>query len=160
MYLVQLDENNVVLSCHGDNSAPLLTPLDASFILAPGPVAVGHLFETDTKMFRIPPRHRWVTRLAFWNRMTQPERIGVDLASERPVQEVDELPADFEIRRSNAAALRDMRAQLDSATYIDLTRTDTREGVQTLEAMGLLGVGRAVDILDGSITDHEYFPDA
>ena len=91
---------------------------------------------------------RPVTRLAFDNRFTQAERISVDLAS------IDD-PGAETARRAQAAALRDMRTQVNNATYIDLDRPDTRAGVQQLEAAGLLGEGRATEILDAPIRPDE-----
>ena len=94
------------------------------------------------------PEARHLTVLAFWNRLTQPERIGIDLAS------IDNPAADTSARQLSAA-LRDLRTQVESASYIDLDRADTQAGVQQLEQIGLLASGRAVEILDAPIQDHE-----
>ena len=160
MYLLQLDETNAVVTVVQTAYAPLLTALSDRHMLAVVAPEVGQTFDPTTQLFAAPPRKRWVTKLAFWNRMTQGERINIDLVSERPVQLEGELAADFETSRANAAALRDMRTQLDAASYIDLERTDTRGGVQALESMGLLAVGRALAILDGPITEAEFYRDA
>ena len=53
--------------------------------------------------------------------------------------------------RQQAAAIRVMQRQVAEASYIDLNRADTRAGVQQLEAAGLLGTGRALQILDNPI---------
>jgi hypothetical protein len=53
-----------------------------------------------------------------------------------------------------AAGIRDSLKLADSATYVDLDRTDTRVGVQALEGI-LLTVGRASQILDNPVQDSE-----
>lgn len=102
---------------------------------------------------------RRITRLAFRQRLTQAERIAMDLAGESPIYRDDEHPeetrAQFQTRRANAAAFRDLNQQVSEATYIDLDRADTRAGVQLLETVGILGSGRALEILDNPILDGE-----
>lgn len=93
---------------------------------------------------------RRITRLGFKNRLTQQERITLDLAS------IDD-PAAPAASRQLAAALRDLLSQVGIATFIDLQRADTRAGVQQLEVMGLLGAGRALQILDAPITPEEAY---
>lgn len=75
-----------------------------------------------------------ITRLAFLNRFGDEEAIAIDLAS---------IGATVE-----AAAVRLYLKKVDSATFIDLNDPKTRAGVITLESMGLIGPGRALDILD------------
>jgi hypothetical protein len=58
-------------------------------------------------------------------------------------------------QRAQAAALRADLKDQEQATYIDLDRADTRAGVQMLEAAGLIGVGRAAQILDAPVQDVE-----
>lgn len=91
---------------------------------------------------------RRITRLAFDQRFTQSERIGIDLAS------IDD-PAATTTDRQQAASLRDMRSQVNNATFIDLDRPDTRAGVEQLEAIGLLALGRAAEILDAPVMPEE-----
>lgn len=109
----------------------------------------------------VPSLNRHITRLAFRNRMTQTERVKFDLAGDRPVYKDDEnateTRAQFQTRRANAAAFRDMNTQVSDAKYIDLDRPETRAGVQMLETVTLLGVGRALEILDAPIQPHERF---
>jgi len=82
-----------------------------------------------------------ITRLAFLNRFTDAEAIAIDLAS---IGETVE-----------AATLRRYMAKVNAATYIDLTREDTRAGVQALEVMGILGSGRAEEILSEVVDPSE-----
>lgn len=82
-----------------------------------------------------------ITRLAFLNRFSDDEAIALDLAS---------IGATVE-----AAALRRYMAKVDAASFIDLSREDTRQGVQYLETIGILAEGRAAEILDTPATDTE-----
>lgn len=95
-----------------------------------------------------PVQTRHITRLAFRNRFTQTEKIGIEIA------QLDN-PAATMQQRAQAAALRASQADLAVSTFIDLDRADTRAGVQMLEAAGLLGAGRALEILDAEIQPHE-----
>lgn len=94
---------------------------------------------------------RRVTRLAFRNRFTQAELVAMEMAA------LDN-PAGTSSQRQAAAGLRVMLANVDAATFIDLSRADTRAGVQQLEAAGIIGAGRAAAILDGPITEVERPP--
>ena len=87
----------------------------------------------------VPPK--LITKLAFRNRFTQAEKVAIEIAS------LDN-PAATMQQRAQAAALRASQQDVAVATYIDLTRADTRAGVQALEAAGLLAAGRAIEILD------------
>lgn len=84
-----------------------------------------------------------ITRLAFLDRFTDAEAIAIDLAS---------IGATVE-----AAGLRRYVAKVNAATFIDLSRIDTRAGVQALETVGILAVGRALAILDAPIQDVERY---
>ena len=94
------------------------------------------------------PKARHITRLAFRNRFTNSEKVTMEIAS------LDNPSATMAVRQQ-AAALRVVMKDQENATFIDLDRPDTRAGVQMLEAGGLLGVGRALAILDTAITDAE-----
>ena len=82
-----------------------------------------------------------ITRLAFLSRFTDEEAVALDLASIGAT-----VPA---------ASLRRYMAKVNAASFIDLSREDTRAGVLALEPMGILGDGRALEILDAPIQDHE-----
>lgn len=80
-----------------------------------------------------------VTKLAFKQRLTQAERIAI---------------------RAAAAAnpvVYDFLDILDSATFVDLHRQDTIDGINAMESAGLLAEGRATEILNAAIQDHERF---
>jgi hypothetical protein len=82
-----------------------------------------------------------ITVLAFRNRFTQTEKVTIDMAS------IDN-PAASMPQRQLAASLRVMNADLAVASFVDLSRADTRAGVQQLETFGIIGTGRATAILD------------
>jgi hypothetical protein len=86
---------------------------------------------------------RKITRLAFLNRFTDTEAITIDLAS------IGATP--------QAAAMRRHMSKVNNAEYIDLKRQDTRDGVQLMEAVGILASGRALIILDSPIQESEKF---
>lgn len=94
------------------------------------------------------PRH--MTKLGFRNRFTQPEKAGIEFAA------LDDPTAPMPARQQ-AASVRAYQADVAAATFIDLDRADLRQGVQALEALGLLGSGRAAEILDAPITDIERY---
>jgi hypothetical protein len=94
------------------------------------------------------PADAKITKLAFRNRFTMTEKVTLEIAS------LDDPSATMPLRQQ-AAALRANLADTAAATFIDLSRPDTRAGVQMLEAAGLLGVGRALQILDAPIVDSE-----
>ena len=89
-----------------------------------------------------------ITRLAFRNRFTQAEKVALELAA------LDD-PAAPMPQRQQAAALRATLADTVAATFIDLSRAETRTGVQSLEAGGLLAAGRALQILDAPVQPEE-----
>ncbi len=82
-----------------------------------------------------------ITRLAFLNRFTDAEAVAIDLASIGATPE--------------AASIRLYLKKVDAATFIDLDDASTRSGVQALETIGLLGTGRALEILDAPIQSTE-----
>lgn len=107
--------------------------------------------DPDRQMVLVPeavPEDRHITRLAFRNRFTQAEKIGLELAA------LDK-PAGTMPERTQAAALRTYLEDAAAATFVDLARTDTRAGVQFLETAGLLAAGRALQILDTPILPTE-----
>jgi hypothetical protein len=91
-----------------------------------------------------------ITRLAFRSRFSTAEKVGLEIAS------LDNPAATME-QRSLAATLRAYLQDVQAATFIDLHRPDTRAGVQQLEQLGLLGAGRAAQILDTPPTAEERY---
>jgi hypothetical protein len=89
----------------------------------------------------LAPTLRHITQLAFLTRFTDDEAIAIDLASIGAT--------------TQAASIRRYSAKVNAAKYIDLDLAETRAGVQSLEANGLLAVGRAAVILDSVIQTSE-----
>lgn len=89
-----------------------------------------------------PPHvSRDVSRKAFLSRFTDPEAVQIDLAS---------IGATVE-----AAQVRRYLSKVNAAQHIDLNDPETREGVNALEAVGLIAPGRALEILDSPIQPKE-----
>ncbi|MDO5609477.1 MAG: hypothetical protein Q4G62_01615 [Pseudomonadota bacterium] len=120
-----------------DAGADEFTPPDGAPV---GPVEPGDPVEPAEP----PPEDRRITRLAFRTRFAQAELIAIEIAG------LDN-PAATMTERQAAAAIRVMMKTVDTANFIDLARADTRAGVEQLEAAGLLGEGRAGEILDADI---------
>lgn len=82
-----------------------------------------------------------ITKLAFRQRVGPQALAAIELASVHNA--AAPVPA-----QQLAASLRVMLADVQAATFIDLASPDTRAGVQSLEAAGLLPAGKAAEILD------------
>lgn len=94
------------------------------------------------------PSDARITCLAFRNRFTQPEKVMLELAA------LDDPTAPM-AQRQQSAAIRVYLADVAASAFVDLARADTRAGVQSLEAAGLLAPGRALQILDAPVQAHE-----
>lgn len=104
-------------------------------------------YRYDGEALTLAPDTR-ITRLAFRNRFTQAEKVMLELAA------LDDPTAPMP-QRQQAAAIRVHLADVASSSFVDLARADTRAGVQSLEAGGLLAAGRALEILDAPIVSDE-----
>lgn len=93
---------------------------------------------------------RRISKLAFRNRFTKAEKAGIEFAA------LDDPTAPIAQRQQAAALRADLKDQ-EQATFIDLDDEDTRTGVLTLEMVGLIASGRAVEILDAPVQDKERF---
>ena len=89
-----------------------------------------------------------ITKLAFRNRFTTNEKVAIEMAS------LDDPTAAMQARYM-AAQLRAYQKDVETATFINLMRDDTRAGVQLLETVGLIGAGRATIILDTAVVEEE-----
>ena len=89
-----------------------------------------------------------VTKLAFRNRFTQAEKAALEFAA------LDD-PSAATPQRMQSAALRAYLKDVESATFIDLSRPELIAGVQALEVMSLLAEGRAMAILSAPIEPAE-----
>lgn len=121
--------------------APHMVPIET---LDPG--LIGKRWNPNAQAFEeqpVPeqPTERNVSRKAFLSRFTDAEAIDIDLASIGATRE--------------AAAVRRYLSKVNAAQHIDLADNETRDGVQALEAAGLLQPGRALAILDAPIEPKE-----
>jgi hypothetical protein len=87
------------------------------------------------------PENYQITRLAFLSRFTTEELVNIDLAG----------VGDTVI----SASVRTFMLKVNSASYIDLSRADTKEGVLNLVGLSLLTDVRAGDILNTHIEEVE-----
>lgn len=97
-----------------------------------------------------PASPRRISKLAFRQRFSQAEKVAIEIAAL-------DVPTVTMQARAQAAALRASQADVLAATFIDLDRTDTRAGVIVLEQASLLAPGRALEILDAQIQEHEVW---
>ncbi len=120
---------------------------DADFIAAHHPGAV---VAPDLVPDPPAPVFTRLTKLGFRSRFTAAEKTAIELAS------LDD-PAAPMAQRQQAAYIRVYLADVAAATYIDPQHVDTRSGVQALEAAGLIGAGRALEILDAPVQADEAY---
>lgn len=95
-----------------------------------------------------PAQDTRITRLAFRNRFTQAEKVALELAA------LDN-PSATMPQRTQSAAMRAYLKDVDAAQFIDLADANVKEGVQTLEAAGLLTAGRAAEIITAPVQEDE-----
>ena len=84
---------------------------------------------------------RKITNLAMSNRFTAAEEVAIDLASFGET--------------TQAATIRRLMKKMDQARYIDLSLQQVADGLNYLESVGLLGTGRANEILTAPVTAEE-----
>lgn len=161
MFLIQLDTATYrVIAVTAVAEAGMRSRLDDSYLLNDVAPTIGEVFDPVTRLFGAPNRRRWITKLAFRQRLTSTERVALKQAQLLPTRLAEETDTDYAVRCTLPMQLQDMDDLLTDATYIDLDRADTRQMVQSLEQLGLLAAGRAAVVLDDPITPHEYFPEA
>jgi hypothetical protein len=80
-----------------------------------------------------------ITRLAFRNRFTFAEKVAIETAAE------------------SDATVRVLLKDQEAATFIDLARIDTQQGVQLLVSKNLITAQRASEILSLTIQAEEAF---
>lgn len=119
------------------------------YITAPADFDIARLgeYRYENGVLTLAPDTR-ITRLAFRNRFAPAEKIALELAA------LDD-PAAPIAQRQQAAAIRVYLSDVAASTFIDLSRLDTRAGVQYLEASGLLNLGRVAAILDATVQPEE-----
>ena len=134
---VLLIKNNIVENCILADSVERAQQFYPDYEIIEQPDGIGPGFIRIDGVWEAPepivePEDRKITRLAFMNRFTDNEAIAIDLAS------IGATP--------QAAFMRLYQSKVAAATFIDLS---------ALETAGILAQGRALEILDGPIGDHE-----
>ena len=122
-------------------NAPDLVPIESL-----DTALIGQRWNPEAQAFEpgpppVQPTGRLISNKAFLSRFTDDEAIDLDLASIGATRE--------------AAAVRRYLSKVNAAQHIDLIDDETRDGVQALEAAGLLQPGRALVILDAPIEPKE-----
>ena len=138
-----LEPDPLLIAIEGLNSELLGKLYDAE-----ASAAAGRPTFVDAPLTGEAPRR--ITKLAFRNRFTKAEKAGIEFAA------LDDPTAPIAQRQQAAALRADLKDQ-EQATFIDLDDEDTRTGVLTLEAVGLIAAGRAVEILDTPVQDKDRF---
>ena len=96
------------------------------------------------------PELKWVSRYAFMARFTNDELAFIKIAGmDNPTKP---MPERIAIQKINV-----MLDMVMASTYIDLNRPETRAGVKSMEAFGLLATGRADEILDAPVQESERY---
>jgi hypothetical protein len=101
-----------------------------------------------------PAPHRWITPDAFTSRIAQMEVAMIELAS-------TDNPNASQAQRLAAAGLRATVRRLSQVQYVDLGRRDPQSAyalLMALEQMGLIGAGRALEIVEAPVQDGELSP--
>ena len=111
--------------------------LGGEWELCDGNVGPGDLFNGAVFSKPVQVQDWRITKLAFLNRFTQPERLAIRTAAKSSV------------------VIEDYMAMVTEAKWIDLNRPDTRAGVLALEAATLLAPGRALEIMDAPVQMEE-----
>lgn len=141
-------ENNIIVNV-AEADAPLADnwePLQADAGIGWTRTGAGQPFEAPA--VESVAQDTRITRLAFRNRFTQPEKVMLEMAA------LDDPTAPM-AQRQQAAAIRAYLADVAASSWVDLGRADTRAAVQALEAGGLLAAGRALQVLDAPVQAHE-----
>ena len=141
-------KDGVVVSCVPIDDPSILSEMypEQEFVLSDSAITVGWLYVNSSF---VPPdtinstSTSRITQLAFLNRFTDQEAIMIDLASQGMSE--------------SAALLRRFQKKADAARYIDLADAATQMGVRTLEAVGLIGAGRADQVLSLDILPNELY---
>ena len=94
----------------------------------------------------------WITKGAFRSRFTLDEKVVIELMSlDNPNDPIEQ--------RKLSATIRTAEKDANASLYIDLKDPRTIAGVTSYETYGLIGTGRAVEILTTVPTEQErYIP--
>lgn len=145
-YTINTATGVVVRTADNVQVAPAQSTEDSSYVSYMQWIALGN--SPSEVNIPVAAEAKRITKLAFRNRFTTTEKVMLEMAS------LDNPAATMQARQM-AATLRVYLKDLDNATFIDLERSDTVAGVNTLAALGLLAAGRPAEILSPIIQPQE-----
>lgn len=98
----------------------------------------------------VPPRPKRITKYAFRMRFTDQEKEDLELAAAHN-------PADPIANRRQAAKIRLWMEDIRQMDYINLENPKIINGVNAMESNGIIGSGRAAEILSTEISEDERY---
>lgn len=134
MNIAKVTNNTIENVIVADSVQWAIDNLGGEWIEQPEGVGLGWTLEGDTWVAppavepELPPVTQ-ISKLAFRNRFTQAEKEAIYTAAESSV------------------SVKIWLDDLNAASYVDLTDQQTIDGVNSLEAAGLIGAGRVSEIL-------------
>jgi len=154
-YGVQVVRNNIAIDTTTEDGVSVEGQVfEATFDTAdiPAPAWAGNYPDPqpDPPQPDPPPTDRRITVFAFRARFTTAEKIAIETAA----QGVPTASAS-DPRNVFAMRLRASEKDLQAARNVDLDMEATREGTMALGQVGILAAGRALEILDAPVQDHE-----
>lgn len=122
-------------------------PVKPNYILTPPPGGIGYWIWDGHKWFNrqerptrpAPATDSKITRLAMRNRFTFAEKVAIETAAQSSVP------------------VRIYLDDLAASSFIDLSGEDTIDAVNLLENQGVIGIGRANEILTSPVQADEKY---
>jgi len=141
---IELPDDTTIIAADLTFNAPPAAA-DGQFVVFDHAARAWSLTESEPEPSAPPVApSRVLTVLAFRQRFSMAEKAAIEIASlDNPIAPIPE--------RAAAAGLRAYLGDVAASQFIDLTRPDTRAGVEQIEAMGLIAEGRAGEILDAPV---------
>jgi hypothetical protein len=97
-----------------------------------------------------PPPPPIITKIAFRDRFTSTEKEDLQMAAVIN-------PSDTAQQKRQASKIQVWLEDIRSSDYIDLTNTRVINGVNAMETVGIIGAGRAAEILSLEIREEERY---
>ncbi len=97
-----------------------------------------------------PPPPPIITKIAFRDRFTATEKEDLQLAAVIN-------PSDTAQQKRQASRIQSWLEDIRNMDYVDLTNARVIAGVNAMETVGIIGVGRAAEILSLEIQDDERY---
>jgi hypothetical protein len=147
MYTYNVTTNIITRNSDGKIVSPVQNAQDPDYLSYLQWIEAGN---TPTEVATPPPADKRITRLAFRSRLGQEAKIKIEMAS------LDN-PSATQQQRQFAAALRVYSDDLANATHVDLARSDTITGINTLVSVGIITAAHGNKILTDPIQEHEAY---